>query len=957
MKRLNFIILLWLMTISITAVGQNGTIRGTVIEEATGEPLYGVTVVIKGTTNGSITDFDGKFQIPATPGSYDIQASFVSFQTVTISGLEVKPNEVTLIDQIPLKEDVELLEEVVVTAEVIRTTEAALLTVKRKSPNLLDGISSASFRKIGDSDAAAAAKRITGVSIEGGKYVFVRGLGDRYTKTLLNGMDVPGLDPDRNTLQMDIFPTNVLNNIMVAKTFTPDLPADFTGGLVNIETKDLPDEKTMNMSLGLGFNPSMHFNSNNLTYNGGSTDFLGFDDGTRSLHINDDDVILNGQIYAPTSPLGQQYAAQLRGFNRTLGAERKTNFMDYNFGYSFGNQKETSLGSLGYNFALTYRKTSEFYEGAVFSRYGINDSDPSDLQLERREFQSGDYGVNNVLLGGMAGLALKRDKAKYRLNILRLQNGENKAGIFDYVGSDEGSDFVGIQHNLEYSQRALTNLLFAGDHYLKNDSWQLNWKVSPTLSSIKDPDIRFTRYQVERGEFQIGSGEAGFPRRIWRDLNEYNIASTVGVTKEHQLFGRDAKLKFGGGSTFKSRDFSIRTFSIIIGDDDGLTGNPDELFYDENLYPEDGGNFYSADFVPRNINFFESSILNNAFYVSSEFSATENLKAIVGVRAEDYSQLYTGQNSQGLELKNEKVVDELNFFPSVNLIYSLTDRQNLRASYSRTTARFSFKEASFAEIFDPLTGRTFLGALSPARNGRNEVIWDGNIKSTLIDNFDLRWEIFQNGGQTISVSGFYKKFNDAIETVQSATADNNFQPRNLGDATVIGTELEIRQSLGKLTSALENFTVSGNFTYLKSEITMGKEEYESRLRNVRNGETLDRTRELQGQAPYLINVGFAYNKPESGLEAGLYYNVQGATLTYTGIADRPDVYSVPFNSVNLSVNKTFGQNDKYQLNMRVRNLLGDKRELVYKNFGSSDQPFQTLDPGTRVSVTFRYSLF
>ncbi len=949
--------LLMLMTISIAVVGQNGTIRGTVIEEATGEPLYGVTVVIKGTTNGSITDFDGKFQIPATPGSYDIQASFVSFQTVTISGLEVKPNETTVIDQIPLKEDVELLEEVVVTAEVIKTTEAALLTVKRKSANLLDGISSASFRKIGDSDAAAAAKRITGVSIEGGKYVFVRGLGDRYTKTLLNGMDVPGLDPDRNTLQMDIFPTNVLDNIIVAKTFTADLPADFTGGLVNIETKDLPDQKTLNFSAGLGYNPSMHLNKSNLSYQGSSTDFLGFDNGTRALHIDDSEVILNGQIYAANSPVGQQYAAQLRGFNKTLAAERSTNFMDYNLGSSFGNQKETSLGRLGYNFALTYRKTSEYYEDAVFSRYGINDSDASDLQLERREFQSGDYGVNNVLLGGMAGFALKRNMAKYRVNLLRLQNGESKAGIFDYVGSDEGSDFVGLQHNLEYSQRSLSNVLLAGDHYLKNDSWQINWRVSPTISSIEDPDIRFTRYQVERGEFQIGSGEAGFPRRIWRELNEYNIASTASALKEHTLFGRDAKLKFGIGSTFKSRDFSIRTFSINIGDDSGLTGNPDELFYDENLYPADGGNFYSADFVPRNVNFFESSILNNSMYVSSEFSPADNLKAIVGVRAEDYSQLYSGQNSRGEAVQNEKVIDELNFFPSVNMIYSLTDRQNLRASYSRTTARFSFKEASFAEIFDPLTGRTFLGALSEARNSRNEVIWDGNIKSTLIDNFDLRWEIFQDKGQTVSISGFYKKFNDAIETVQSATADNNFQPRNLGDATVIGTELEVRQSLGKINRALENFTVSGNFTYLKSEITMGDEEFESRSRNLRVGENLNRTRVLQGQAPYLINVGFAYNKPESGLEAGLYYNVQGATLTYTGIADRPDVYSVPFNSVNLSVNKTFGQNDKYQLNMRVRNLLGDKRELVYKNFGSADQPFQSLDPGTRVSVTFRYSLF
>ena len=225
---------------SVFVFAQNGTIRGTVIEQATGEPLYGVTVVIKGTTNGAISDFDGKFFIQAEPGIYDIKASFVSLRTLTITGLEVKSGEITVIEQMSLQEDVEELEAVVVTAQVSKSTEAALITVKRKSANMLDGISSASFRKIGDSNAAGAIKRVTGVSIEGGKYVYVRGLGDRYTKTMLDGVDIPGLDPDRNSLQIDLFPTALLNNIVILKTATADQPADFTGGLVNIETKEFP---------------------------------------------------------------------------------------------------------------------------------------------------------------------------------------------------------------------------------------------------------------------------------------------------------------------------------------------------------------------------------------------------------------------------------------------------------------------------------------------------------------------------------------------------------------------------------------------------------------------------------------------------------------------------------------------------------------------------------------------
>jgi len=360
--------ILFLLLVSV-AFAQNGTIRGTVIEEATGEPMFGVTVVIKGTTNGATTDFDGKFSISAAPGTYDLQASFISYQSVTISDLVVEAGEVALIDQLWMKEDVELLEEVVVTAEVIKTTEAALLTVKRKSASLIDGISATSFRKIGDSDAASAAKRITGVSIEGGKYVYVRGLGDRYTKTLLNGMDIPGLDPDRNTLQMDIFPTNVLSNIIVSKTFTADLPADFTGGLVNIETQDVPDIKTTTAQVGISFNPRMHFNSDYITYEGGGTDWLGFDDGTRELHIGDNNLF--GAVDIQTANASQRSAieAQQAGFNKNLAVMRESSFMNFNLGFAHGDQKDLSIGKLGYNFALTYSNTTEYYDDVLFTQY------------------------------------------------------------------------------------------------------------------------------------------------------------------------------------------------------------------------------------------------------------------------------------------------------------------------------------------------------------------------------------------------------------------------------------------------------------------------------------------------------------------------------------------------------------------------------------------------------------
>ncbi|MEQ8628863.1 TonB-dependent receptor [Ekhidna sp.] len=955
MRHVLFIFLI----VTFNAFSQQGTIRGTVIEDTNGEPLFGVTVQIKGTTNGAITDFDGKFEIKAAPGTYDLQASFVSFQTVVVSGLAVEPEEVTLIDQIRLKEDVELLDEVVVTAEVIKTTEAALMTVKRKSASLVDGISAASFRKIGDSDAASAAKRITGVSVEGGKYVYVRGLGDRYTKTQLNGMDVPGLDPDRNSIQMDIFPTNVLNNIIVSKTFTADLPADFTGGLVNIETKDIPDIKTTTAQVGFGYNPSMHFNADYLTYEGGKTDWLGFDDGTRELHVGDNELFSAVDVATAGQAEQSQIEAQQAGFNKQLGAMRERSFMDFNLGFSTGNQKEIGIGTLGYNFALTYRNSTEYYDDALFAQYFIRTDQQELVQISNQE---GEYGVNNTLLGGLVGLGLKRDKSKYRINLLKIQNGESKTGSFDFeiFPNTIASDFVGVQNNLEFSQKSLTNLFVSGEYFL--DSWTLGWRISPTKSSIYDPDIRFTKYEVlldaddnPRG-FDIGTGNSGVPVRIWRDLNETNLSSRVDAAKEYDINGRDAKLKVGAGVTLKNRDFIIREFNLNVEQDDFI-GNYDELLYEENLYPSENGNIYYPQYIGGNVNQFDASVSNYSFYASNEFFPFDRFKAIVGVRAEAYQQKYTGENQQNIVLDNETVIDEFNLFPSTNFTYQISENQNLRFAYNRTIARYSFKEASFIEYFDPLTGRTFLGALSPIEDPETrETIWDGNIKSTLIDNFDVRWERFGDRAQILSISGFYKKFSDPIEIVQIASANNNFQPQNVGDATVYGAELEFRQSLGHIDPSLSDFFINGNGTWTVSQITMTDIEYEARQRNAKSNENVDRERELQGQAPYIINTGLSYAGQKNGLEIGLYYNVQGPTLTYTGgPRGAPDVYSIPFSSVNFSAIKNFGENDKMRLTFRVNNILNDKREWEYQAFDSKDQIFEARSPGTRVSLGFRYS--
>ncbi|QGY43746.1 TonB-dependent receptor plug domain-containing protein [Maribellus comscasis] len=942
--------------------GQKGFVRGSVFDGKTGEFLPGVTIFVEGTTLGTITDLDGKFNLSIDPGTYQLRVSFISYETLHIDDVIVEPGEATVLDNLKLEEATIQLEEAVVTASYLRNTETAMLTMKKKSVTVLDGISSAGLKKIGDSDAASSMKRVTGVSVEGGKYVFVRGLGDRYTKTMLNGLDIPGLDPDRNTIQMDIFPTSIIDNLVVNKSFSAELPADFTGGVINISIKDFPESKKANISMSAGYNSSSHFNSNYLTYEGGDTDWLGFDDGTRDIPATENIPFFTDAISHPEGTDGQRYREILQNFDPNMAAVKEKSFMDYSFGASLGNQFEIGKYTLGYTLSASYKNNTDFYENAEYGRYGLL-SDADVTEMEVREHQTGNYGVNNVLLSGLAGLALKTKRAKYRLYVLHLQNGESQAGIFNYAKSNQGTEFSGFQHNLQYSQRALSNLLLDGKYSFYEKGWELEWKFSPTFSSIEDPDIRFTRYLDRNGNYSIGT-EVGFPERIWRELEEVNYAGVIHVTKDFKFNDEDAKLKFGGAYTYKERDFIIRKYMINVRDL-SLTGDPDELFKQDNLWPYNGdysrGVTYDASFVPNNPNQYNSNVNNVAGYASVELNPIKRLKAIVGLRVESYTQHYTGQNQLGtIVLDNEEVLNDLDFFPALNFIYSLSENQNLRFSYSKTIARPSFKELSYAEIYDPVSGRTFVGGLfRDADDIAGVEYWDGNLTSTDIHNFDFRWELFYGMGQTVSAGVFYKKFRNPIEMVQYFTLVGSFQPRNVGDGEVVGAEIELRQSLQPLSEKLKNFNFNFNYTYTHSQIELSSTEYQSRLDNARTGQSVGKYRDMAGQAPYIINAGFAYDGGEqgfwNGLEAGVYYNVQGQTLQYVGIVDRPDIYTVPFHSLNLNASKSFGEKDHFQVGFKIDNILNDKKESVFKSYDAGNQYFERLSPGTTFQFKLGYS--
>lgn len=943
--KIKLLFLLPLLLFSYLIFSQIG-ITGTVIDGDFNEPLPFANILVKETGEGTTSDFDGKYTIELNPGSYTLQFSFVGYETKEIISIQVVGNDFTLVDVV-LGATAQGLEEVVVSVEAARNTESSVLDIQRKSASLLDGISAQTFKKIGASDIAGAVKSVPGVSVQGGKYVYVRGLGDRYSKSILNGVDIPGLDPDRNTIQMDLFPTNMLSNVLVIKSSRADLPADFTGGVIDIITKDFPTKEEFSISISSAYNPDMHFNDNYLTYQGGRTDFLGFDDGTRKNKIAnsflgnafDPRFNANATGLAQINSVANQFDPQMAPINSSSG-------VDYGFGISYGNQYNFENGhSFGVLGSLSYKTEQSLYENTQDNVYNFSPN-KSVYSFEENRLQSGTIGGENIIVSGLLGMTYKTLNSKFKLNGLHIQNGESTSGSFRQL--TRFSDFIDFnKFNLAYTERSISNVMMSGLHNFNEKGLKFEWVLSGTLAKVHDKDIRSTTFQDEEGIFSFQENTE--PKRIWRSLDENNLVAKADFTQRISFLGADALLKFGGYGARKMRDFSIAQYSVSstytsVNDWANYGGNPNALFASNNVISPtntQGTYINPQTTIRQDANTFEAKQQNAAAYISNEFSLSNQWKTIVGLRFEKYQVFYTGENSQlGQVYKNQEIISKNNIFPSLNLIYSLTENQNLRFAYSLTTARPSFKEASIAEIYDPLSNLFFIGNI--------------NIQPSYIDNFDLRFESFGENAQLFAISAFYKKLTDPIEIGFVAASTSNYKPLNLENANVYGVELEVRKSLQSWVDGIKNINLIFNGSYIISQEKFSADELKLRQLGLRTGQTIGVSRALQGQSPYLINAGIDYNSDKNGIQAGIYYNVQGKTLEVVGDGFYPDVYTMPFHSLNLNAIKQLKRNRS--ITFKITNLLNDEKESLFQGYNNEEQYFSLRHLGRSFSLGYTIKL-
>ncbi|HYG02165.1 MAG TPA: TonB-dependent receptor [Chryseosolibacter sp.] len=922
--------------ICVSVQAQKGFVRGKIIDGENGESLYGATIVKKGTTIGVLSDFDGNYSLALDPGTHTIVLTFISYKTEIREDIEVKANEVTRLD-VAMMSKVSQLQEVVVTSEALRDSELGMMTMQRKSTNLLDGMSNQTFRNTGDRDLASAIGRVTGVSIQNGKHVYVRGLGDRYTRTTINGMTIPGLDPDRNDVQVDIFPTALLENVTIYKTFSANLPGDFTGGMVDVETKNFPEEKITTVSFGLRYNPKMNLNNNFLSYDGGSSDWLAIDDGTREMPF------AAGTVVPDQSSQDPRLESLTRSLNPTLGVKQHRSLLNGSFSFNHGNRINRARYTIGYNAIFNYQNRFEHYTDAEFGEY-TKDDDASLTQFFKEEVRKGPLSRINTLWSGLLSGAIKFDNHTFSASLFRTQNGITEATERVSQNYDETNATL-HQNILTYSQRSVTNGIVGGKHQF--GKLRFDWKNALTKSRTYDPDFRTTSVSITDPEHPtLNRGDGAGINRFWRDLNEMNENLKVDFTLP---YGKDNKLQFGASGLYKKRNFDVQNYFIFETGGTPISTSPNEFLKPENIWTGDEpSGFYLVGNYEASNNYAASAGTYGA-YVMTEMKVGQKLKATYGVRVEKSDMYYTGTDIFGTSYSDMQTLDELDFLPSVNFMYSPTEATNFRASYGRTLARPSFKEKSSAQIYDPITGRFFNGNL--------------DLQQSNINNFDIRIENFSRDGDMLSFSMFYKQFSGHIELVTYDIASNNVKPRNAGDSRVYGAELEVKKQLDFLSESLQGLTIGANVSVARSEVDMNSvfvndnetnrvTELESRKFNARVGETVDNNRPMAGQSPYLINSYLNYADKSGWFNANLSYNVQGKSLLIIGNGAVPDVYTQPFHSLNLNVYRDFGTNGQHRVTVGGQNLLNAVRRDLYQGFGDAEGVYSILKPGRTYAVTY-----
>lgn len=925
---------------------QTGAISGTVLDDDN-KPVKEFTVRLSVANKAVIDQEKGTFLFSAlSAGTYTLEIKAPGFDNYKSENITVTEGQTTTMQAI-LKTKSQTTGDIRIERKTDKNKgDMEVTKIQINQPGVVDGINKNTFVKTPDSRVSQVFKRVSGASVQDNKFVVVRGLSDRYNFALINGAPLPSTESDRKAFSFDIFPSNTLENLFIMKSATPELPGEFAGGVIDIKTIEPRAEKFQSIQIGAGFNTIATLKDFK-TYNGGPTDFLGLGTNTRAIP----EGLPSTAEFAALSAQQKAELAKLIPANWTTS--RGNALPNGSVQYSIGDKiKLADKKSMSYVFAYSYSNSNNF---ALVTRREFEEQATG--VITKNELKDSAY-TKSILNTGL--LNLKFDlgkKTEIQLKTLYSISADDK------VNTRQGKRDMDIESvynerstNIWYTQNNLLTTQLLGKHDFKDD-WKFNWTLGYSNVKRDIPFLRRMVYQqvdttlpyfavVQNNDIStLGAGNM-----FWSTMNE-NIASAR-YDFSKQVGGDDSKnyLKFGGFHQYRGRDFAARNLGFSKYDPAGSSSfngslvllPEDQIFASENLgLMADGQGGFKLEEGTNVDDSYDASSLLNAAYVMIDAKSFTKLRVVTGLRAESYQQKfhYVEFGSNQDQYLDTTVLDLL---PSLNLTYKFTNRFQWRASAARTVSRPEFRELA------PFTFYNFL----------NDNLASGNpqLKRATINNYDTRLEYFPGKGQIISISGFYKTFVNPIELLLRTGTSG--QPElyydNIAKATSYGAELEYRMNLGWLNrtdsnSVFSRTTFYTNASMIRSAADLsnfaGLEEYPGS------------TRPLQGQSPFILNIGLFYES-QKNLLLNFSYNYVGQRIAIAGSIQEPSVWENGRHVLDFQIGKTW--KDKYELKLNCADLLA--QDLVFfqdinknKRYDKGvDSAWQEITFGQTITLNFKY---
>ena len=937
--------ILFFSLFQLNSYAQSGSISGIVKDKNNSSALESAKIMLMGVNKMALSNEKGEFSFTnIEPGTYMLEVRFMGYVSLKKENILVSAGQNTIVE-IEMDNSTKTEQDVKVTWQTKPKGDSEITKMQYNQGGLVDGINKSTFTKTPDARVSDVFKRISGASVQDNKFVVVRGLSDRYNFALINGASLPSTESDRKAFAFDIFPSNMLENLFVMKSATPELPGEFAGGVIDIKTLEPRDEDFQNIQIGGAYNSIATF-KNSKTYTSGNSDIFGLGSSTRQIP---EGLPTTAEFNALTN---EQKATFAKSIPNSWGSINRMTLPNFNLQYSIGKmytlKNKKKLGfvlaySYANNFQFNYVTRREFEEqvGGVVTKNELRDS----------------AYTQSVLNTGMFNLKYQLN-AKNDIQLKTLYSISSDDKVNTRVGKrdmDIESMYNEKSTNIWYTQNNILTSQLIGNHSIK-DKIKLTWNTGISDISRQIPFLRRTVYQqvdttlpyfavIQSNDIStLGAGNM-----FWSNLDERIYSGRYDLS--YQLGKEDSKnfIKAGGMHQYRSRTFDARNLGFSKYDPSGsanfnnnlLLLPEDQIFNEENLgLMADGQGGFKLEEGTNVDDSYQASSMLNAGYAMIDTRLFSKLRVVTGARLESYNQQFHyiefGSNAQ--RDLDTTVVDIL---PSINLTYSFTKRFQFRASASRTLSRPEFRELAPFSFYNFLNDNLTSG--------------DPKLQRALINNYDARLEYFPGEGQVISVSGFYKDFQNPIELIlrTGTSGTPELYYKNVSAVKSYGAEVEYRMKLDFLSkdtnSFWKNITFYTNASLIQSKVDLsdvsGQEEYPNS------------SRPMQGQSPFIINAGIFYAN-ENDLNVSLSYNLVGQRIAIAGSIQEPSVWENGRNVLDFQISKTF--KEKYEVKLNVKDALA--QDLVFfqdinknqKYDKGIDSAWQEITFGQTISLSLKY---